>query len=73
MGAEKRAGGLKTCLPVKKTDIADLDVGLGLAKAGDALAFLPLAALLENGDAFEAFEDVALHDDTGGALEAFVL
>jgi hypothetical protein len=39
----------------------------------DAIAGLPLTTLLEQVDAFETLEDVALNDETGGALEAFVL
>jgi hypothetical protein len=49
------------------------DVGLGLPETGHAVAGFPLAALLEQVDALEALEDVAFHDETGGALEAFVL
>jgi hypothetical protein len=52
---------------------AGLGFGLGLAQAGDAVAFLPLTTLLEHGYALEALEDVALNDDAGGALETFVL
>jgi hypothetical protein len=37
-----------------------LRFGFGFAKAGDAIAFLPLAAFLEQFDAFEAFQSVAL-------------
>lgn len=42
------------------------DVGLGLAKTHDAFAFFPLAALLEDRDALEAFQDVAFGADGGG-------
>jgi hypothetical protein len=49
------------------------DVGLGLAQALDAIARLPLVALAEQLDALEALQDVAFNDETGGALEAFVL
>ena len=49
------------------------DVRLGLAETGDAVAFLPLAALLQDGHALEALEDVAFDDQTVGALETFVL
>jgi hypothetical protein len=48
-------------------------VGFGLAQALDAVADLPLAALLQEVDALEAFEDVAFDDEAGDALEAFVL
>ena len=50
-----------------------LDVGLGLAETGDAVAFFPLATLFQDGDALEALEDVAFDDDAGGTLEAFML
>jgi hypothetical protein len=50
-----------------------LDVGLGLAETEDAVAFLPLAALLEGGHALEALEDVAFDYDAFGTLEAGVL
>jgi hypothetical protein len=48
-------------------------VGLGLAQTLNAVADLPLAALLQEVDALKAFEDVAFDDETGGALEAFML
>jgi len=50
-----------------------LDVGLGFTKTEDALAFLPLTTLFENGHALEALEDVAFNDDAFGTLEAGVL
>jgi hypothetical protein len=50
-----------------------LNVGLGLAETRDAVAGFPLTALLEQVDTFEALQDVALDDDTGGTLKAFVL
>ena len=50
-----------------------LDVGLGFAQTLDAIAFLPLSAFLEDFDAFKTLQNVALDDDTAGALEAFVL
>jgi len=49
------------------------NVRLGLAEALHTVAFLPLATLLEDGDALEALEDIALHDETAGRLEAVVL
>jgi hypothetical protein len=39
----------------------------------DAVAGLPLATLPQQVDALEALEDVAFDDETGDALEAFVL
>jgi hypothetical protein len=36
------------------------NVGLGLRQADDSLAVLPLAALLQELDALEAFQDIAL-------------
>jgi hypothetical protein len=49
------------------------DVRLGLAEALDAVALLPLAALLEEIHAFEALEDIALHDEAAAGFEAVVL
>ncbi len=57
----------------QKREPTGSDVGLGLAEALDAIARLPLTALLEEVDALEALEDVAFHDEAGDALEAFVL
>jgi hypothetical protein len=51
-----------------------LDVGLGLAETLDAVAVLPLAALLEESDALEALEDIAFDDDaTAGGFETGML
>ena len=50
-----------------------LDVGLGLAHTHDALAFLPLAAFFENGDALETLQDITFNDDAFGTLETIVL
>ena len=63
---------VKNCLPFCETD-GRLDVRLGLAETGDALALFPLATLFEDGDALEALQDVALDNETVGALETFVL
>ena len=68
--AKKKAGS-ENCLP-KKTRKGS-DVGLGLAEALHAVTRFPLVALAEKLDAFEALQDVAFDDETGGALEAFVL
>jgi hypothetical protein len=38
---------------------------LGLLETGDAIAFLPLAALAEKFDPFEALENIALHLEAG--------
>jgi hypothetical protein len=46
---------------------------LGFAEADDALAFLPLTALLEQLDALEAFEDIPLDLETAGGLETRML
>ncbi len=46
--------------------IYSLNVGLGLAQTLDTIALLPLAALLEQGDAFEALEDIAFDDEAAG-------
>jgi hypothetical protein len=52
----------------------DLDVGFGLAETLDAVAFLPLAALLEQGNALEALQDIAFDDDaTAGGFETGML
>jgi hypothetical protein len=50
-----------------------LDVGLGLPEALNAIAGFPLIALPEQVDPLETLQDVAFDDETGGALEAFVL
>jgi hypothetical protein len=60
-------------LPAGKKKRQNSDVGLGLAEAHHAIAFLPLAAFLEDLNALEALEDVAFNDEAVGALEAFVL
>src|SRR5665213_2440500 len=52
---------------------ANSDVGLGLAQTLDAVAFLPLTALLQDVEAFKTLQDIAFANDTVGALEAFVL
>jgi len=49
------------------------NVRLRLAETLHAIAVLPLATLLEDGDALEALEDVTLHDEAAGRLEAVVL
>ena len=51
----------------------DLDVRLGFAEALNAIARFPLAAFLQEVDAFETLQDVTLNNETGGTLEAFVL
>jgi hypothetical protein len=48
-------------------------LGLGLAKAGDAVAVLPLGAFLQEGDSFEPFENVALHADGAQGPQAGML
>jgi len=49
------------------------DVGFGFAEALDAVARFPLAAFLEQIDAFKTLQDVAFDNDTAGTLETFVL
>jgi hypothetical protein len=68
---QKKGRQWKDCLP--KGERECLNVGLGLAKALNAIARLPLTALFEQVDSLEAFEDVAFDDETGRALETFVL
>jgi hypothetical protein len=68
---QKKAGSRKTACSDKNGD--GLDVGLGLAEALNAIAGFPLAALFEEVDAFETLQNVTLNNETGGALEAFVL
>ena len=50
-----------------------LGVGFRFAKADDAVAFFPLAAAFENGDAFEALENVAFSAKGAGAAETGML
>jgi hypothetical protein len=69
--AKKSRQSKNNCLLGKKK--CRLDVWLGLAEALNAIARLPLATFLEEINAFEAFQDVAFNDETGCALEAFVL
>jgi hypothetical protein len=57
----------------QKGMIVGLDVGLRLTETLHAIARLPLIALPEQINALKAFQDVAFDDETGGALEAFVL
>ena len=50
-----------------------LNVRLGLGKADNLAVFLPLTSLLEQFDAFEALQNVALSSDGAGAFEAAML
>jgi hypothetical protein len=50
-----------------------LGVGLGLAEAEHAIAFLPLATLLEDFDALEALENIPLGGDGAGTFETAML
>jgi hypothetical protein len=70
-GAGKKKAGSENCLPGKGR--SGSDVGLRFAEALNAIAGLPLAALLEQVHPLEAFKDVALNDEARGALETFVL
>ena len=50
-----------------------LDVRLGLGQSDDSAAFFPLAALLEQFDTLETFQDVAFrHDGTGSSKAAML-
>jgi hypothetical protein len=69
MGKKKAGSG--SCLP--KGEETYSDVGLRLAQALDAVAGLPLAALPQEVNAFEALEDVAFNNETGDTLETFML
>ncbi len=71
-GQKKGQEGKNPACP-KGTEVVGLDVGLGLAEAGHAVAFFPLATLFQDGYALEALEDVAFDDDAGGTLETFML
>jgi hypothetical protein len=72
MGLDQKKGRQRK-LPARKKKKQSSDVGLRLAEAHHAIAFLPLAAFLEDLNAFEALEDVAFNDEAVGALEALVL
>jgi hypothetical protein len=50
-----------------------LHVRLGFTEAGDAVAFLPLAAFLENFDALEALENIALATQGGRRAQTAML
>ena len=68
----KKAGSGK--LPAKKnTGGSELDVRLGLAESLHAVAGFPLATFFQNINALKALQNIAFDDETGGALEAFVL
>lgn len=45
-----------------------LNVGLGFRKADDFVAILPLAALFQQFDPFEALQDIALGGDGAGSF-----
>ena len=55
------------------THFAVLDFRFGLTQTGNAIAFFPLTTLLEDGNAFKTLENITFDDDSGGALETFVL
>jgi hypothetical protein len=50
-----------------------LDLRKRLPETDDAVAFLPDAALFEQLDTLEAFENVTFHDEALRTLETFVL
>jgi len=56
----KKAG--SEVLPARKGETISLDVGFGLTQTLDTIAGLPLTTLLEQIDALEALQDVALND-----------
>ena len=51
----------------------ELHVGFRLAETGDAVAILPLAALLKNFGALKAFEDIALAAELGYRAQTAML
>ena len=50
-----------------------LSFALGLAEAGDAIAFLPLTALLEQFDALKPLEHIAFPAQGGGGTKTTML
>jgi hypothetical protein len=48
-------------------------VRFGFPEAGDAVSFLPLAALLENLHAFKPFHDIPLGPQIGGGAQTSML
>jgi hypothetical protein len=72
-GAKKAGVENTACLNRKGKMLDGLDVGLGFAETENAITRFPLAALLEEIDALEALQDVALDHDAAGTLETFVL
>jgi hypothetical protein len=56
-----------------RREYGELQFALGLFQAGDAVAFFPLAALFEQGDAFKAFQYVALGARHTGRSETAML
>jgi len=70
-GHKKGRSDEPTCLKNQPTN--ESNIRLGLAQTLNAVPRFPLTALLEQIDPLKAFQDVALQDDTGGALEAIVL
>ena len=50
-----------------------LGFGFGFAEAGDAVPVFPLIAFLEQFNAFEAFQNVALGAQCAGALKTTML
>jgi hypothetical protein len=63
---------MRTCPKVEAID--GLDVGFGLAETLDAVAGLPLTALLQERDALEALKDVTFDDETAaGSFEGRML
>jgi len=72
LGRGQKKAGSESCLR-KEERPANSDVRLGLAETLNAIAGFPLATFAEDLDALEALQDVTLNNQTGDALEAFVL
>jgi hypothetical protein len=72
--AQKKAGS-RNCLPEGKgvAQTSGLVLRRPCTQTLHAIAWLPLAALAQNLDAFEALQDVTFDDEAGGPLETFML
>src|SRR4051794_33460618 len=57
----------------QRLNLSTLNVRLSFRKAEDFLAFLELAALLQEFDTLETFQDVPLRRDRAGAFETAML
>jgi hypothetical protein len=70
-GPQKKAGSRNYLPSIENVDLSD--VWLRLAQPLDAVARLPLPALLQKVHALKALQDVPLHDNTAKSFEAFML